>query len=197
MSQDARAKKIEDAAYQVFETKGFNGPSLFAIAKQSNASYLIMYKWYGSKVGLFSAMIESNTRAVVAELETAKKTGKTGLSALQDGGASRLHLVTSDRAITLNRAAAADTTGTLGKILAEQGRARVLPKLEELLKDAYGVDQDVSDQTEWFVSLLIGDLQIRRAIGAITPLEPAQIERRAALAIQRLKTIYPLPNGGA
>ena len=136
-------------------------------------------------------MIQSNARRVADDLTKAKGDGKTGLDALSEVGRSLLSMVTSERAIALNRAAAGDVTGELGRALAHEGRNRMLPILTQLLHDAYGGDQDVSGHLDCYISLLLGDLQIRRAIGTADPLSDAEIASRAALAIQRLQLIYP------
>ena len=193
MSRKDRSARIEEAAYKVLQAKGFKGASMLAIARDAKASNETLYKWYGDKIGLFSAMIENNAEVVANELMQSKESGNRGLLALADVGGALLAMVTSDKAVALNRAAAGDTSGTLGQALAQHGRARVLPILMELLQEAYGSDRDVSEKLECYVSLLLGDLQIRRATGAIGRLSEAEIKARADRAIQQLQMIYPAP----
>ncbi|MBY8977532.1 TetR/AcrR family transcriptional regulator [Rhodobacteraceae bacterium NNCM2] len=194
MNQQERAAKIEEAAYNVLQNKGFKGASMLAIAKRANASNETLYKWYGDKIGLFSAMIENNARIVADELSKTRHSGKTGLPALRDVGRSLLAMVTSDKAVALNRAAAGDVSGKLGHALAQQGRDRVLPILSELLQEAYGPDQDIADHLECYISLLLGDLQIRRVNGALAPLSDAYVDARADRAIEHLQLVYPVPS---
>ena len=190
MNRQERARKIEMAAYRVLKTKGFKGASMLAIAKEAKASNETLYSWYGDKIGLFSAMVESNAQRVADELIKAKGDGKRGLTALLDVGSSLLAMVTSERAVALNRAAAGDTTGELGRALGQEGRSRVLPILTQLLKEAYGDGQQVSEQLECYLSLLLGDLQIRRVIGTAAKLSDEEIQSRSERAIQRLQLIY-------
>lgn len=190
MKRQERAKEIEAAAYKVLEKKGFKGASMLAIAREAKASNETLYNWYGDKIGLFSAMITSNAKLVEDDLITAKGNGKTGFEALLDVGSSLLAMVTSERAIALNRAAAGDVTGELGRALGQEGRNRVLPILMPLLQEAYGEDQDVSEHLECYLSLLLGDLQIRRVIGTADVLSAEDIETRSRRAIQRLQRVY-------
>lgn len=191
MTRQGRAQEIEAAAYKVLAEKGFKGASMLAIAKEAKASNETLYNWYGDKIGLFSAMIASNAQLVSADLIAAKGDGKAGIAALTDVGSSLLAMVTSDRAVALNKAAAGDTSGALGRALAQEGRDRIIPFLIELLHEAYGEDEDVSEHLDCYISLLLGDLQIRRAIGTAEPLNEAEIEARATRAIDRLQSLYP------
>lgn len=195
MTRQERAKKIEDAAYKVLEKKGFKGASMLAVAREAKASNETLYGWYGDKIGLFSAMIKSNAQLVEDDLIKAKGNGKVGLSALAHVGRSLLAMVTSDRAIALNRAAAGDVTGELGRALGHEGRNRVLPILTELLREAYGEKQDVTEHLECYLALLLGDLQIRRAIGMAEALNPTEVETRSERAIARLQLIFDPQTG--
>lgn len=190
MTRQERAKKIETAAYKVLGKKGFKGASMLAIAKEAKASNETLYSWYGDKIGLFSAMIKSNAQLVEHDLIKAKGNGKTGFKALLDVGSSLLAMVTSERAIALNRAAAGDVSGVLGQALQQEGRNRVLPILTQLLQEAYGDAQDVTKHLDCYVSLLLGDLQIRRVVGTVEVLSTLEIESRSERAIERLKLIF-------
>ncbi len=70
----------------------------------------------------------------------------------------------SERAIALNRAAAADTSGELGKALAKGGRETVLPMIEA---------------AELYINLLVGGVQVRRLISVIAPLNDVEITMRS------------------
>ncbi|MCK0126624.1 TetR/AcrR family transcriptional regulator [Gelidibacter sp. F2691] len=191
MDQSERAVRIEAAAYKILDEKGFKGASMLAIAKAAKASNETLYKWYGDKTGLFAAMIRNNAFVIVDELEKAQATGHTGKTALRAVGRALLTMVTSDKAVALNRAAAGDISGKLGKILAEEGRDRLVPIVAKLLKEAFGTESDINELTNCYLSLLIGDLQIRRATGAIGPLDKAEIEGRADRALQQTEQIFP------
>lgn len=193
MDKEDRTARIEAAAYDVLKEKGFKGASMLAIAKAAKASNETLYRWYGDKTGLFSALIERNAMVVAGELAKVRDTGATGLPALCAVGKTLLTMVTSEKAVSLNRAAAGDITGTLGQALATQGRGRVQPILAALMEEAYGPSPRIAEYTECYISLLIGDIQIRRATGAIEQPPQAELDARAEKAVEQLQIIYPLP----
>ncbi|WP_299673356.1 TetR/AcrR family transcriptional regulator [uncultured Roseobacter sp.] len=190
MDTSERAARIEAAAYKILAEKGFKGASMLAIAKAAKASNETLYNWYGDKTGLFAAMIRQNTSVVVDELQTARATGRTGRTALREVGRALLTMVTSDKAVALNRAAAGDISGKLGKILAEEGRGRVLPIIAQLLEEAFGTEHDMGELTDCYISLLIGDLQIRRATGAQAAPDRDFVVARADRALDHVQKIY-------
>ena len=193
MNDEHRRKKIEDAAYKLLIEKGFKATSMLAVARLAKASNETLYKWYGDKIGLFAAMIEQNTKTVEAELIKVRTEGKPGLDALDTVGRTLLKMVTGDRAVALNRAAAGDPSGRLGVLLAKQGRSRVAPQIAELIQQIYGSDVDLQKCTETYITLLIGDLQIRRVTGAMAKLAENDIATRATRALQQLQVLHPLP----
>lgn len=192
-NQDARRQQIEDAAYRVLDAKGFKGLSMLAVAREANASNETLYRWYGDKTGLFRALIERNADLVSAELERAAA-GTRSMERLDMLARRLLTMLTGDRAVALNRAAAADATGTLGATLAISGRDRVFPILAALLEEARredALDGAGPDMVETFISLLVGDWQIRRTTGAMAAPDPVQISDRAQHAIVQLWRLFP------
>ena len=101
-----------------------------------------------------------------------------------------MRLLTSDRAIALNRAAAADASGELGIALSKVGRERVLPLIAKVLgqiKDqgTFG-GLSLEEVTRLYMSLLIGDLQIRRAIGVMSVPNEAELKTKTRKALEYL-----------
>lgn len=190
MTKDDRARAIEDAAYAVLAEKGFKGTSMLAVARAARASNETMYKWYGDKIGLFTAMITRNSETVSKELAKVRSAGQTGWPALEAAGRALLTMVTGDRAIALNRAAAADVTGALGAALSKGGRDKVAPLVSSLIKEVFPAADDIGERTEAFLSLLIGDLQIRRAIGTLPALTEAEVMARVNRAMTLFERIY-------
>ncbi len=195
-NRDLRQQQIEEAAYSLLQEKGYRGTSMLAIAKRARASNETLYAWYGNKQELFRRLIEKNAEAVHLALENALTAGGEVESALDRIGEKLLELVTGERAISLNRAAAADIndTGTLGKTLASAGRDSVAPLLAELFSRAERQGSlafaDAGEITEVYLGLLIGDLQIRRVIGAIDAPERRYIKARARRARQQIVRLY-------
>jgi hypothetical protein len=106
-----------------------------------------------------------------------------------------LSLLTGDRAITLNRAAAADPSGELAQAIAQSGREAIAPLIGELMLRArdeklIGFD-NVEQAVGLYLDLLVGDLQIRRVIGAVGPLTGRAISTRAARALNHFCQLNP------
>ncbi|WP_349363291.1 MAG: TetR/AcrR family transcriptional regulator [Roseitalea porphyridii] len=193
-----RRAAIEEAAFAVLLEKGYKAASILEIARRAGASNETLYKWYGNKQGLFAALVEANARTV-AELLRARLQGEAAdpIETLRDVGPLLLELVTSERAVALNRAAVGDVhdTATLGPALARAGRETVVPLIASILEKArraglidHGDDEPVA---ETYIALLIGDLQIRRATGVLAPLSEAEIAARAERALTLLLSLYP------
>lgn len=95
----------------------------------------------------------------------------------------------------LNRVAAAEAGSetTLGEFLSAKGRSHVMPKLAiyfAALAQQGAICAEASEEpAEIWLSLLVGDLQIRRATGAIglpTEEDIRALSARAAMLIFRL-----------
>ena len=184
-----RREQIEAAAYELLAEKGFQNMSMLAVSKAAKASNETLYRWYGDKIGLFKALIGTNAERVAERLREALETNAPLDQALMQTGPVLLSMLLSDRAIALNRAAAADASGVLGEALAQEGRGKVFP----LIADLFGklvkqgvLNGDPAEIAALYVDLLVGDLQIRRATGALGPLRDRVIADRAHRAQERL-----------
>ncbi|MCV6592958.1 MAG: TetR/AcrR family transcriptional regulator [Silicimonas sp.] len=188
-----RQQQIEAAAHEVLEAKGYGGTSMLSIAKAARASNETLYKWYGDKQGLFQALVTRNAEEVKNHLVSELETDHDAMSILETLGPKLLLLLTGDRAIALNRAAAADGSGELGQTLSRAGREAVLPLLEQVLERARAEGQLHFDRTEeavgLYLDLLIGDQQIRRIIGQLPSPTPSACTERARRAVQYLRRI--------
>lgn len=190
----ARRKQIEAAAYDLLAERGYAGTSMLAVARRARASNETLYAWYGDKLGLFTEMVRSNAARALDVLEgsLAGRRPPRDLRELRDTlidfGTVLLRSILSERAVALNRVAVADGSGALGKALAAAGRDRVVPLLAALLSGVpvrppfTGAD----DLADTFVRLLVGDLQIRRAIRALDEPDEAFCRDAARSAVNRL-----------
>jgi len=198
-----REQRITEAAYELLAENGYRATSMLNIAKRAKASNETLYRWYGNKQGLFKGLVEANAAHVAGLLEAALEEGKDPTQTLAQVGPLLIELVTSEKAVALNRAAAADATetGMLGQALAQAGRERIAPLIVRLLDQAIVTKvihlsngQQVGDAADIYISLLIGDLQVRRVTGAIEQITPKQISERAARALQNFLRLYSPPS---
>ena len=189
-AQIERRRSIEEAAYALIDEKGYDNISMLAIAKRAKASNETLYRWYGDKKGLFQAMVIRNADEVYASLVEDLDRQRDPMQILEDISLKLLRLLTSDRAIALNRAAAADASGELGIALSKVGRERVLPLISRVLgqiKDqgTFG-DLSLEEVTRLYMNLLIGDLQIRRAIGVMPAPNETELKATTRKALDHL-----------
>ena len=201
--RDARAQEIEAAAYLLLEEQAFARVGMQAIARDAHASNETLYRWYGDKIGLYRALIERNGEQVGEAMEEAQAQGGRGCALLHAVGPVLLTMLLGERSTALYRAAAEDASGVLGQALAELGRDFGVPRLNAVMAEAQaagelaqqrdGASVTPDELTEIWLSLLIGDLQSRRMIGAIAPLDAAEVARRSDMALDCLTRLYPGP----
>ncbi|MEZ5876446.1 MAG: TetR/AcrR family transcriptional regulator [Tepidamorphaceae bacterium] len=192
-TREQRRLEIEAAAYELLEAHGYDGFSMLSVAKAAKASNETLYRWYGDKQGLFKAMVQRNAADVKALLEAAANTGRPPLETLSRLGPLLLKLLAGNKAIALNRAAAADPSGELGATISQAGRQAVMPLIVRVFQSAMETGAlskgQPEEAAETYLGLLVGDMQVRRMIGAIEePADSALRERseRAFAAITRL-----------
>jgi AcrR family transcriptional regulator len=183
--KQARHEAITQAAYGLLRENGYEGTSMLAIAKAASASNETLYRWYGDKLGLFVAMVADNAAAIQTELAEAIVSEATPDQTLERVAPLLLGMLLGERAVLLNRVAASDPTGALGQAIAVGGREVVQPMMVELL-GRLGADEV---QAGIYMSVLIGDQQIRRVIGVTQVPSHEQIAARCAQAQQVLRLL--------
>ncbi len=187
MNENDRQKRhdaISRAAYDLLAEHGYAGASMMRIATAAKASNETLYRWYGSKAGLFRAMVEDNAEQTRSMLLRALAEQTDPHETLERVASVFLGMLLGDRAILLNRAAAADPTGELGAAISAGGRAQVMPLLIRLMDrvcDASGIHTD--EAARLFVSLLVGDRQVKRIIHNSPAPSKAEIESNCARAL--------------
>ena len=182
-----RQAQIEQAAYDVLKESGYGGTSMLKIARRAKASNETLYRWYEDKVGLFRALVAKNAQVVREPLEAQLNANEDAEKVLKTISPILLGLLLSDQAIALNQAAAADPSGELGTAIADAGRKQILPLICQIFDRAKADPNWILDKSEeaaeLYITLLVGDLQIRRAIGQIPSPDEAFIKARADKAL--------------
>lgn len=179
-----RHEVITNAAYNMLAAKGYDGASMLSIAKAAKASNETLYRWYGDKRGLFEAMVCDNAEDIKIILEKAVVREDEPSETLRHVAPLLLTMLLGERAILLNRAAAADPSGELGAAIAAGGRDVIQPLIAKLIRAVCGDNgADVRELADRFLGLLIGDLQIRRVIGVLNAPTKAEIEVRSKNAL--------------
>lgn len=193
MRDDTRTKRqaqIAAAAYALLEEKGFAGTSMLAIARRAKASNETLYNWYGDKTGLFEALVRGNAAEMRALLEAGLSEGQDPWAMLDLLGPRLLEVLTGPRAVALNRAAAADATGTLGAALLRSGRETIAPLIADVMARLPEAGTHAPDTlAELWLSLLLGDLQIRCVAGHMPAPGAAARAARAREARTRFRAL--------
>jgi AcrR family transcriptional regulator len=193
-NKSVRQDQIERAAYAVLDEKGYGGASMLAIARAARASNETLYNWYGDKTGLFRALVRRNAAEVKALLEDQIDVEGDAVATLARVGPLLLALVTSERAVALNRAAAADPTGELGRTIAAEGRDAVAPLIAQVIAQGRTQGQfafdDLTVACETYLGLLIGDIQIRRVVGRMPQPGPDALADRADAALRNVLRLF-------
>lgn len=189
-SRADRQQQIEEAAYALLEQKGYAGTSMQGIARLARASNETLYSWYGDKQGLFRALVIRNAAEVRAQLEADLAAARPPRDTLHALGPRLLMLLLGDRAVALNRAAAADPSGELGALIAQSGRDSVMPLIVQVLKAARAEGllrfDDAGAAAGLYLDLLVGDQQIRRVIGRLSAPSEAVCQARGAAGVTHL-----------
>lgn len=194
----AREAQILEAAFDVLSARGYAGATMQEVARAANASKETLYNWFGDKQGLFDALVTANAAGAKAALAGSLASAAPTDQALKSFGVALLTLLTGERAVAINRAAAADADrgAALGKTLARSGRESVLPVLAGLMSQASARGEadfaGDSERTaaEVFLGLLLGDLPVRRIIGVAEVPTSEAIEARAAQAVRLWLKLY-------
>ncbi|WP_417681364.1 TetR/AcrR family transcriptional regulator [Roseibium sp.] len=188
MNEDERQERhsaISRAAYALLAEHGYVGASMLRIARAAKASNETLYRWYGNKDGLFRAMVEDNAAETRRLLEEALEGQDDPRTTLERIAPVFLAMLLGDKAVLLNRAAAADPTGKLGAAISAGGRGQVMPLLDRLMQHiCAGSDIPPSEATGWFLGLLVGDLQVRRIIHDCPAPSREDINARCRKALQ-------------
>ncbi|SMY06466.1 TetR/AcrR family transcriptional regulator [Flavimaricola marinus] len=202
MKQSARQQRrdaIEAAAYDLLDQGGYEGLSMQGLARAAKASNETLYRWYGDKTGLFRALVDRNAEGIKAALSQHIDTGADPLVGLSRIGPELLGMLVGRRAIALNRAAAADATGTLGEALGTAGRDAVAPLLGQVFAAAAQSGQlsgAPAEMAEVYITNLVGDWQVRRVTRAMAEPDAKAITDRANAALARIRALYPGDRSG-
>ena len=187
MKEDKRQQRHEQicrAAYDLLATQGYGGTSMLYIARAAKASNETLYRWYGDKDGLFRTMVRDNaaeTRRMLSDAILAQVDPRLTLERVAP---VFLTMLLGERAILLNRAAAADPSGALGAVISAGGRNEIMPLFEGVMERlCEGKAVTAEQATRWFLSLLIGDLQIRRVINDAPAISESEAQERSKEAL--------------
>jgi AcrR family transcriptional regulator len=181
---------ILDAVFELLAERGYQGTTMAAVAARAGSSKETLYAWFGSKQGLFTALIRRQAEAANQAVATALDGdgGDDPAATLTAFATNLLLLLLGERSVALNRAALAEPDGELAAVLLAQGRHRTGPIVEAYLarlaaEGHLGID-DPADAFRLLYGLVIQDLQIRVLLGEPPPSRDSLAEQ-ARVAVER------------
>ena len=170
-----RQKRILDAARAVFLEQGYDNASINEIMCRAGGSLSTLYRLFGSKLGLFEAMMEQTSNEVFAAFEAFEcsvKRQETPEKVLKRYARQLLDRVLTPEAIGVYRLITTDCNSEreqLRRLFYEQGPKRINEKLAAYLRAQAeaGVLQieDPELAAYQFVSMVKGPFQMRALLG--------------------------------
>lgn len=182
------------AALEELIEHGYERVTMLGIASRAGASKETLYNWFGSKEGLFAALIEANADQSAQRIEKALDAESDPVDTLVGYATGLLTLLTSPGSVALNRAAM--TSPELAEVLLAQGRHRVGPLVETYLarlsNDGVASISDPAQAFELLYGLVVRDTQIRVLLGEPPP-APDAVHRRATRAVDQFLSLTGAP----
>ncbi len=197
LGRSERQGQVLDAALALLVAEG-DRFTMEGVARRASCSKETLYRWFGDRDGLLTAIVQWQASKVGAGSYDAARLDATTLRAgLEDFAATWLGVVSGPASIALNRAAAAHAGAgkdELGRIVLSEGRfaigARVKPLLEAGRKAGLLLFDDVEAAFRTLFGLVSRDVQIRLLLGDAPLLDAPAIARDAARAADQFLILY-------
>ncbi len=175
-----------DAALAELLERGYPSVTMLGVARRANASKETLYAWFGSRLGLFQALVERNADVSADHLTAALAGGAEPHHALTEYARGLLTLLVGEGSVALNRAAAGSPE--LAEVLLRSGRHRVGPVVEGYLAGLHArhvlAAPDAAAAYRLLYGLTVQDTQIRVLLGEPPPSRD-EITDRAREAVTR------------
>jgi AcrR family transcriptional regulator len=197
LGRTERQAEVLDAALTLLMEKG-DRFTMEGVARRASCSKETLYKWFGDRDGLLTAIVRWQASQVRAGAYDAAALEAADLRAsLEDFAAAWLRVVTGPSSIALNRAAAAHAAAgkpEVGQIVLAEGRfaigARVKPLLDAGREAGLLSFEDAEGAFRTLFGLVARDVQIRLLLGDALVLGEAEILRDAAHATDQFLALY-------
>jgi AcrR family transcriptional regulator len=193
----ARQREVLDAALRLL-VRGGGKLTMSALAAEANCSKETVYKWFGDRDGLLSAIVRWQAAQVRVEALDEDGIDRLALIArLKQFASDWLRVVSSDKSLALNRLAighAGEEGGELGAIVLDNGRFALGRRLKPVLEAARtaGLIQFESAEEAFrtFFGLIARDVHIRLLLGDRLRLDRGAIAKEAARAADQFMALY-------
>ena len=184
--REQRQQRVLDAVLAELVEHGYDNATTAGIASRAGVSKETLYSWFGSRDGLFEALIRRNADASAERVNAALDSDADERATLIAYASGLLTLLTGAGSIALNRAAM--QSPQLAELLLRAGRHRIGPLVERYLAALHAAGRlHVPDPPAAFrllYGLVVQDTQIRVLLGERPPSRRA-IAAHAEAAIDR------------
>lgn len=192
-----RQGDVLDAALSLLVSVG-DKLTMAGVAREASCSKETLYKWFGDREGLLTAIVQWQAAKVRAPGLGQAHLDAAALDAvLEQFGRDLLTVFTSETSLALNRLAVSDAGAAqsgLGAIVLENGRRamgrRLKPVLEAARAAGFLIFEDSEEAFRTFFGLVVRDVHIRALLGDDMGMRPAQIAKEALRAKQQFLALY-------
>jgi AcrR family transcriptional regulator len=191
--REERQRRVLDAALAELIEHGYDNATTFGIASRAGVSKETLYSWFGSRDGVFEALVRRNADASAERVAAALEGDDDERATLLAYATGLLTLLTGAGSIALNRAAM--QSPQLAALLLREGRHRIGPLVERYLAALHDTGRlnipNPSAAFRLLYGLVVQDTQIRVLLGERPPSRRA-IAAHAAAAIDRFIQLVEL-----
>ncbi|API61281.1 TetR family transcriptional regulator (plasmid) [Tardibacter chloracetimidivorans] len=188
-SKDSRRAAILEAAAQVFFEQGYAATSIDAVIERSGGSKRTIYNEFGSKEGLFTALVSESADTALSALSADGFEGRSLEGILLGFGRLLLKMYMSPGLIGVYRSIMpeAGRFPELAKDFFEKGPGRASDRLAEVLESARDRGEiqleDCRAAADHFVGMFRGNLHLRVVLGLQPPPTSAEVEAAVRSAV--------------
>lgn len=186
----ARRRAMLQAASELFLDRGFEATRVSDVVRRSGGSLANLYTWFGSKRGLFEAIIENFAAQISEAVETLELPSAPLEEGLQQLGAHYLELALSTRALAWLRMAVHDGSNfpELRDAVLQRGADRLHTRIASFLTSRPGcgsLDAAASYvAAQHLCALLKSEVHLAAACGEPIDRSPARIAAQARRAVE-------------
>jgi AcrR family transcriptional regulator len=186
---DDRRAAILDAAAQVFFEQGYAATSIDAIIERVGGSKRTIYAEFGSKEGLFTALVSETSDAVLDALSAERFAGKDLDEVLLEFGRKLMQIYMSPALIGVYRSILSEALRfpDLARTFYDKGPGRAADRLAEVLEAARARGEirlpDARAAADHFVGLFRDNLHLQVVLGLRAPPSAAEAEAAVRSAV--------------
>nr|WP_210309650.1 TetR/AcrR family transcriptional regulator [Ochrobactrum sp. Marseille-Q0166] len=169
-----------------------------SIARAANCSKESLYKWFGDRDGLLTAMVRWQASKVrVVPVAREKLDAESLFSSLEHFARDWLLVLSGRTSVALNRLAvshSASGKSALGDIVLSNGPVAMAKRLKPILEMGQEAKllafDDIDEAFRAFFGLVVRDMQIRLLLGDRQELTDAEVIRNARRATKQFFALY-------